>query len=89
MISRWKTFGDKLYHLRHTNDSMDVNISTFMSVGHCDARHELFLAVGLETVPHHYLIFSQLRFQVQGITPVKRNWKTSAPKVSECVPHFG
>jgi len=44
---------------------------TFVSVGHKDARHELFLAVVAEGVSDHDLLLSQLTLEVEAIAPVK------------------
>lgn len=42
-----------------------------MSVGHEDAGHEFLLAVVTEGVPDHDLLFRQLTFQIQSVTPVE------------------
>lgn len=55
---------------------------TFMTIGHCDTRHEFVLAVGLETVTNKSLIFCQLGFKVQRIPPVKRYFKISRSIIS-------
>ena len=44
---------------------------TFVSVGHKDARHELFLAVVAEGVSDHDLLLCQLTLQIQGVLPVE------------------
>ena len=46
---------------------------TFMSVGHQNPRHELFLAVISELVPDHDFFISQTTLQAERILPVKAN----------------
>ena len=46
-----------------------------MSIGHGNPGHELLLTISFEAVTNESFIFSQLRFQVQWISPIKDNYK--------------
>lgn len=54
---------------------MQAAMGTFVSVGHQDAWHEFLLTVGAEGVSDHDLFLCQQTLQVQGIPPVKLDFR--------------